>query len=399
MSDQTSLDINAVSRASANDVVLARQPGRRVGEKSVYFDKPEGTESVGEQRVAELDSFRGLAALVIVMYHARSTLIPWGWASVDLFFVLSGYLITTIIIKHGTTKGFVLRFYTRRALRVWPIYYLLIGLIAAFATVLYSGCTWRGLPYVLTFTQNVSYYWSNKSTLFSLYLGHTWTLAIEEQFYLIWPALILLLGRKYVIPLSLVCLVGTVFVRARFNIICSLLGSRGDGLALGGLLAGLFAVVKPNGLHRRKLLAIFAAIAAVSAIVLHRTGAFVHPDVWKLIAAQPVVPILAFNCLWFAVVGIIVCQSGRRSMAFLRLKTLRNLGMISYGLYLFHHPLILMTNEAAAQTMHIWPHQFPLWFDLMRIVVCLNLGFLSWNLLERPILQLKEYFAYKPSVA
>ena len=74
-------------------------------------------------RIPELDGLRGLAALGIVLYHSNPKRLPAGWAAVDLFFVLSGFLITSIILRHGREAGFLRNFYLRRGLRIWPIYY------------------------------------------------------------------------------------------------------------------------------------------------------------------------------------------------------------------------------------------------------------------------------------
>lgn len=215
-----------------------------VAETEIYFDASQLDKGMSPKRVAELDSLRGLAALVIVLYHLRPDALPFGWTSVDLFFFLSGYLITKIIIENGSTPGFFPRFYARRCLRVWPIYFLTVGLLAACSTLLYTRCVWSELPCTLTFTQNLSWYWWRPARSFSIYLTHTWTLAIEEQFYIIWPSMVILVGRKRVILLSLVCLLGSVVMRSR-GFFVVLLISRADGLALGGMLAGILDICKP----------------------------------------------------------------------------------------------------------------------------------------------------------
>ena len=78
-----------------------------------------------------------------------------GWAAVDLFFVLSGYLITSIIMRDGDSPGFLRTFYTRRGLRTWPIYYLIIAVVIALSPVLRRPAHWPGLPYLLTYTQGL----------------------------------------------------------------------------------------------------------------------------------------------------------------------------------------------------------------------------------------------------
>src|ERR1022692_2310156 len=103
----------------------------------IRLDRPPGTHdplTSGSDpgtmaRVGELDSLRGLAALAVIIFHAKEAWLPFGWAAVDLFFVLSGYLITSIILRQGGTPGFLRNFYIRRGLRTWPIYYLLIAVV------------------------------------------------------------------------------------------------------------------------------------------------------------------------------------------------------------------------------------------------------------------------------
>ncbi|HKI18261.1 MAG TPA: acyltransferase, partial [Isosphaeraceae bacterium] len=117
--------------------------------------------AVGEgQRVRELDALRGLACLLILVYHLMPHRVPGGWAGVDLFFILSGFLITSIILKSFHERHFLAHFYVRRGLRIWPVYYLTVLLLAAATPILPRPYDLGGLPYLLTYTQNVPLYWS-----------------------------------------------------------------------------------------------------------------------------------------------------------------------------------------------------------------------------------------------
>lgn len=142
------------------------------------------------RRIAELDGVRGIAAVVIVAYHLFTDYLPGCWAAVDVFFVLSGFLITGIVLQHGLSGRFLTAFYLRRGLRIWPIYYILI----TFLLLCGLGNT-AALPYYLTYTQHLPWYWGSEMPSWLL-MQHTWTLALEEQFYLIWPAIVLLAGRR-----------------------------------------------------------------------------------------------------------------------------------------------------------------------------------------------------------
>ncbi len=362
--------------------------------KVLYFDTPhESPMAAREDRVAELDALRGLAAVAVVIYHAFPSKLPWGWAAVDLFFVLSGYLITSIIVRHGTTPGFLFRFYVRRGLRVWPIYFLTVAALAASSRYMWTPCDWRGLPGVLTFTQNAEQYWAGPIKNYSIYFGHTWTLAIEEQFYLIWPVLILLVGRGRLAALAIACLTTSVLARS-CGLGVSVLAARGDGLALGGLLAAILARHRPDGPRRPLLIAIFALTAAISILPLARSEAFTNPNIAFVLAQGPIVTILAFNTLWFGVVGLIVCGSGRPILGLLRLRSLRDLGLISYGLYLYHLPIIILTSQT------VWSiggmaRSRPPWINVMMCITCFAVAWSSWVWIERPILSLKDRFSYR----
>ncbi len=147
------------------------------------------------RRVAELDALRGIAALMVLSLHLGLGASYAVLASaVDLFFVLSGYLITRIILDHGTQTGFLARFYVRRSLRIWPIYYASILTLVLVNRWLPHRQAMDGLGNYLTYTQFIQHYWFGRPPWFSMYFAHTWTLAAEEQFYIFWPLLAVLLG-------------------------------------------------------------------------------------------------------------------------------------------------------------------------------------------------------------
>jgi peptidoglycan/LPS O-acetylase OafA/YrhL len=349
----------------------------------------------GSERVPELDALRGLAALAIVVFHANPGRLPFGWAAVDLFFVLSGYLITGIILRHGATPGFLPRFYMRRGLRVWPVYYLVVLLLAVAVPVLPRPFLWKGLPLILTFTQGVPLYWAREASVFTWYLGHTWSLAIEEQFYLIWPAVLLLLRRKGVIPLAIGCAAASAIARGR-GLDITLLGGRGDGLALGGLLAALLVRTGADrdARVRGRLASRFAAVAVLACLgILVIRGLAGPPPRPPAVPPWPGLTILAFNVLWFGLVGLTVCLSGSYLVAWMRHPALRGLGTVSYGLYLYHFPILLLSIDLAKR----WNDTGRLsWREPLALGLCLAVAWLSWLVFERPILGWKERFRYRP---
>jgi peptidoglycan/LPS O-acetylase OafA/YrhL len=340
------------------------------------------------RRIPELDALRGIAAIVIVVFHVRFVdAFPALGTAVDLFFVLSGYLITTIILEQGRAPGFFRTFYIRRALRIWPIYYLALLACLALNPLLARPEPLGGFWYYAAYLQNVPGYWHAETPPFSRLFQHSWTLAIEEQFYLIWPALILLAGRRRVVPLAAGLVAFAVFLRARGYSV-SLLGARCDGLALGGLLAGL---LEGRGQGTPTLRKGFACTAVLSFSLLIALSATVGVGAPRGKPPWPVLTLLAFNTLWFGLIGLVATATGQPRLAILRSKRLRQLGTISYGLYLYHLIIMILSIDLFRSSgLRI----APIWREVPTIALCFAAAMLSWKYIERPILGFKDYFAY-----
>ncbi len=177
-----------------------------------------------------------LGSFALLAFHLWPGTFFFGWTRVDLFFVLSGYLITSIILRQLDQPRFLRRFWTRRALRIWPTYYVLLAFICVRASCQGNSPRLDALLEHLSFTQNVPYYWEGAVPGFPYGAQQTWSLAIEEQFYLVWPILIVLAGRAMVVPLAVWLLLSAIAARwAGLYPIVAL--SRCDGLALGTILA------------------------------------------------------------------------------------------------------------------------------------------------------------------
>jgi peptidoglycan/LPS O-acetylase OafA/YrhL len=349
------------------------------------------------QRVKELDSIRGLAAATIVIYHVWFMNIGLLGSAVDLFFVLSGYLITSILLGHPLSERFLLAFYARRGLRIWPIYYISLLILVVINPWVPRPGSLAGLPYFLSFTQNLPYYWSDTAPAFIPAFRHSWSLAIEEQFYLMWPVLLWLVGRKGLPWAAMGLIVLAVTMRA-LNFNSWILATHCDGLALGALLAGLLEA--PSEAARWRLdrsLFLAVGLAAVgfwagSAVVVRL---FAHGSESALVTAVQSIRPLCLNLVFFALVGLTVLGAGDWRMGLLRDRRLVYLGQISYGLYLYHHiVLILWDDFAAARGLgnHIG-------YDLVKIGVSLAIAALSNRIIEQPILALKGLFPYRAPAA
>jgi peptidoglycan/LPS O-acetylase OafA/YrhL len=343
------------------------------------------------RRVKELDSIRGLAALSILAYHLWFLNIALFGTAVDLFFVLSGYLITTIILDNQMTERFIVTFYIRRSLRIWPIYYLSLFALVALNPLLPTPGSLDGLPYYLTYTQKITSYWFGHEPAFIPAFRHTWTLAIEEQFYLIWPALIFVLGRRWLAPLSLSLILAALVARSvGFN--PWILLTHSDGLALGGLLAGLLNDRDRVREHPAAWRLAFGLIA-VGATGIALLGGPLFRAVGCPTATHASVKMLALNLVFFAMVGLIVVDAGRPWLGWLRDRRLAYLGQISYGLYLYHHIAYFLWDDFATH------HGFAgaPWLDVAKLATTFGVAALSWQYIEQPILMLKDRFTYRAS--
>lgn len=348
-------------------------------------------------RVPELDALRALAATVVLLFHLDPPRFYFGWTGVDLFFVLSGYLITTIILKHQGNRRFLYNFYVRRSLRIWPIYYLvLIGLVLA-NPHLPKPQPMDGLVYYLTYIQNVPSYWGRPTPPFNPAFDHSWTLALEEQFYLVWPALIGLAGRRRsarvcvgVIALALMARAGG-YIRANAYPE-RILVARCDGFALGGLLAALVFDRERFDRDRRRFTLAFGVTTLVALGYLecgmrmtNRIGFLGLPT-----PSWPALTILAVGLAYFGLVGLVVCLQGRPALWPLRNPMLGYLGRISYGLYLYHYIIYWIIDDFGFNYNQPWR------VNLLKLGATLVAAMASWHLIEKPILGLKRWFEYAP---
>ena len=346
------------------------------------------------QRVKELDSIRGLAAIAIVVYHLWFIKITVLGAAVDLFFVLSGYLITSILLSNPPSERFLFSFYVRRGLRIWPIYYLaLLALVVLNPYVAQPGPL-DALPYYLSFSQNVTHYWAGTAPEFIPAFRHTWSLAVEEQFYIIWPALLMVLGRRGLTRAALV-FVGLALAMRALGFNRWVLATNCDGLALGSLLAGLLTG-RPRDVARSfaaplRAVGLAAALYWVGSAVLARLFHLATDgDLYMVITSSRV---LCLNMVFFAVVGLTVLSAGHRWLFILRDWRLVYLGQISYGLYLYHHIVFILWDDYAAKH-HLASH---IGYDLLKLAASIAIAGLSYRYIERPILSLKDRFRYQGS--
>jgi peptidoglycan/LPS O-acetylase OafA/YrhL len=345
-----------------------------------------------QRKIPQLDAVRGLTILLVMMHNISlkypvlhsQQLFANGWMGVDLFFVLSGFLITGILVDTKGSEGYLGNFYVRRCLRIWPLYYSLLFFMfvvvrfvnpSEFHAVVQQSSPWWAYP---LFLQN---FLIPIPTNAAGPLGVTWSLAIEEQFYLVWPLLVRFCSFTQLrrVAIAEICISPVLryylslhHVDLYSNVFCRL-----DGLMAGALLALL---VRSDNFVPSKLLKLAWISLAIAALLAFVTEAFnarwIVFSLTALASASFVYVSLFSKWKWFQVL------MNNRFLVYT--------GTISYGLYLLHKIPFGMV-----QALHLDRHPFvPVPFIF---VASYAIAALSWNLLEKPFLSLKRFFESKPT--
>ena len=329
------------------------------------------------------------------------------WAGVDLFFVISGFLITNILIRAKRTKGQYFRsFYARRVLRIFPVYYSLLALefiiLPLFGIHPAGSDTEKFSYYYWTFTSN----YLPLLTGSRLMLGHLWTIAVEEQFYLCWPLLIYLASEKtlrWLFPVLLALGVGLrifLLLEGRsFVFVKGIPFTHADGLLLGGWLVFAlskgyrFCVPKPRWIT----LSLILSAVLPTLLTLNIFGLTADSDSWDWLQGGFVVLALSLTFAWLLALSI---NLGNIVSNAFSSKILRWVGTYSYGLYLWHFPVAWMLRAPLGSlTANVAQQYHPLLAHLVFVAAMLaasmTVAVLSWKLIEQPFLKLKKCFPYQ----
>ena len=352
------------------------------------------------KRVPELDALRGLAALAVVGYHIAPYYAHMGWLSVDCFFVLSGYLITGILLANRDAKGYFRNFYARRSLRICPIYYLVLLWVVVsyqFFPTKYPIDGGMIVQYA-TYTQGLERLWGGPGRVISAF-SHTWTLAIEEQFYLVWPLTIWLMPKRSFIPLCVALAAMSIGLRLG-GLDGSSLPGRCDGFALGAILAILMSdeslAVGRRGVLRGVLLTAMASGGIGAAITIYAPSLL--PTMLQVSGGTNSALLVGFaNILFMGLIGWLIQEAGRPWSAPLRCRPLVYLGTISYGLYLYHFPVIFAVEAVARRfgSGMRFDSNRSLSRSALYFAISLAVAALSWRFIEWPILRFKDCFSYR----
>jgi peptidoglycan/LPS O-acetylase OafA/YrhL len=371
-------------------------------------------------RIAPLDGLRGVAILLVLLHNSGTVsgalssiglklwaaLVAPGWVGVQLFFALSGFLITRILLESKGADGYVRRFYMRRILRIFPLYY------AALAIVFFVAPHVRGLEALAErYPRSALWYWSylaNWALPFGSLapsLGHFWSLAVEEQFYIVWPAVVLVLRERSLAALCISMVLAALVVRvALFRIYEPITASsaaynftiaRCDALAMGALVAVLARHPRAMAIALRWTYRVAVASAlAIAAILVMQRG--FHPLEFPIVTVGQTVLAMLSGAL------VLLCLSPSASAATVRwqramsVSWLRSVGKYSYAMYVVHLPLSRVLRPrvegalaSGGSMMRLGEHVA---YAFVIIVLSYALALVSWHLIEQPFLNLRRFF-------
>ena len=385
-------------------------------------------------RIPALDGVRGLAVVLVLICHATVlsdvptaagklylALARLSWAGVDLFFVLSGFLITGILFDAKGKTNYFRNFYARRTVRIFPLYYVFIALtlfiIPRFAPAIESHFVER---------PPVSWpYWSYVSNFYQTFqpthhiVFVSWSLAIEEQFYMVWPLVVFFFGRKALLRITIGMIVGSILLRigimgplagwlqeslnvAPWRVANNFSFCRLDGLAIGAWIALL---IRGNTWTAQSLVRPAKIVGTLAALALAATVGAMYVSGWRGgIGQSPAYVLVGYTMLAIMFGSLLAVAIGSRSDSLVarafQSRTLTVFGKYSYAAYLIHFPLnilirdLLFDPQTGSTVMSRVGMQFA--FYIASGCTTLMFAWVSWHVMEKHFLKLKDFFQSAP---
>lgn len=357
-----------------------------------------------------LDGVRGVAILLVLVWHYVRCQIPYTpkslslyvaealsttWSGVDLFFVLSGFLIAGILLDHRNTSNFFRVFYLRRVCRILPLYFLLFGLfLCLMATPLFNAPAFRWLfraPLPLwsyaSFTQN--FFMGARRSFGPMWLGITWSLAIEEQFYLFIPLLVYVLPRRAFAYVLIAGILAAPIIRCASPGFHAIVYTpwRADSLFSGALLAVLVRwhpFVSAMRQYRRFPLLLLVCFFLGTVVLTFEPGSFGDFHYFWLAG------------LYSAFVLVAFLGSEPVLTRVLASPVLVWFGQLSYGIYMFHQAISGLIHGLLRHSPPYIHTLYDAGVTLLALCLTLVLATLSYHFFERPLLRFGHRFQYLP---
>jgi peptidoglycan/LPS O-acetylase OafA/YrhL len=370
---------------------------------------PVGASPLVAGHIREFDGLRGLAILAVLAHHFWPTsgwLAEWsklphlGWIGVDLFFVISACLITGILLDTRGRPGAMRNFYARRVIRIFPLYYLVViggflvipRLQGSTEFVEQSGSAWWYLLYLGNLRESLTGHEP------AYILAVTWSLCIEEQFYLAFPILVCLLSParlrtvlwSMVIAAPLFRLVTTLAWPENERVQYLATPSRVDVLALGCLIA--LGVRGHAWLPSRSTTRVLLPVALASCAVAFLAGGLDRTTFFGRTVGYSLVAVASFAFVLWA-----LQRRETLATAWLRTRPLCTLGVLCYGIYLLQRPAQVLTGKLLAWLVPSFEVIGTGWGLLIFSAAAVVAAAVSWFAFERPILALKRFFVTAPT--
>lgn len=367
--------------------------------------------------IPALDGVRGWAILLVIMNHTIMLLprqepiafpirkiielLGMGWVGVDLFFVLSGFLITGILLRTKNEEGYYINFYARRSLRIFPLYYLVITVYVLVVPLffvnfnqIYTETIQFGKFIYYIYAQNFMPGRFHIDSLPQLLLAPTWSLAVEEHFYLLWPTIVYFMKDRHLLRLSVVLIIVAVLLRVTFKLLGDPFSSliyvctfcRMDSILVGALIAVVLHCPEKKILFERLKWQLFL-------------GTF-----FLLLGGYVLAKIISFN--FFETVGYtffaLFCGSLINLIMFLPRRSrfllvfdnslCRSFGKYSYSMYLFHTPAILLIRKAPFFNSATYALPAVMALFALSTVMTYAISWITWHTYEKHFLKQKKHF-------
>lgn len=366
-----------------------------------------------------LDGIRGLAIILVMLYHFSipfqlsghlnlidsfvGIVLQVGWVGVDLFFVLSGFLITGILYDTAGKDSYLKNFFVRRFLRIFPLYYLMLFMLIIIIPIFIPSLASKTDQMV----ENQAWFWSYLINWRISYLGtfegiqggYMWSLALEEQFYLIWPFFILFFRKKIIFSCFTLIIIfafmriGLLLEGVSATSVYTMTFTHLDALLIGSIIAVARREDKIKKHHIKAFSVLsFLSVLVVLAIIVF-TGKFVFYQ--KSVAYIGLLAVAIIS--GYVLIKTVYSESNRGWCSrFFSLSLLQEFGKLCYGLYLFHHPIgLLVTDKLIAyDRFKLFDSYLPCLIANIALSMLLSymVAWLSFKLFESPFLKLKKYF-------